>query len=280
MQVEYDILTNISFRHEYFSSTRLECLTVRTNKSTEDLMLNRGLLFKPFKDGFALLYETLQNGEQRNKATLLEGALTLRFYVTLTDPNFFNYTDANMQHVAASVYYFHNNKATRPESFSANLLHQEEFISEADEVSYEDFGERSFTKPFALIDLNLNEALQAEYSLHFKEKKTYWRYVLVGDHLKDLQQPAILGEQEVFDGPDKLLLPDKREALSFVSSTPISLKQRPEKQFKLVENYEAGATSHKVIIRSLPVPDITRISSLGNLGEKNKKNMYSEIFIN
>jgi len=276
MQVEYDILTNVLFRHRYFSNGRLECLTVRPDKETAAVLLNRGLVFKLFKDGFTVLYEAFHNGQAREKSELIKDNITLRFCLTLTDANFFNYTDGGIENIPTSVYYFHNKNDQRVQS---NYLNQEEFVSSADVVSHESFGEISFTKPFAFIDITIHSDLQAEYMLSFKEKQTYWRYVLVSDHLKDLQQPAILGEEEVFTGPDKLTLPDKKEALSFVSSSPISLKQIASKQFKLVENYQSGSAGYKTIIRSLPGPDVSRISSIGDRDTKNTKTTYSEIFI-
>ncbi|MDP4209279.1 MAG: hypothetical protein Q8928_10755 [Bacteroidota bacterium] len=276
MQVEYDILTNVIYRHRYFSNLKLECFSIHPDKSSEDVMLNNGLIFKPFKDGFVLLYEAYSNGQRRERVEILDSSITLRYYLTLTDNNFFNYTDGGMDNLVDSIYYLHNINDNRTKPSLGSLLHLDEFVSKADIYSCKSFGETFSIKPFAIIDIHLNKELLTEYSLIFKEKQTYWRYVLVSEYLKNLQQPAILGEQEIFIGPDNIQLPNKQEALYFTSNIPISLSQSPLKHFKLVENYEKGSPAYRVVMRLLPTPNPANISTISNI--RNDK-IYSDIFI-
>jgi len=277
VQNEYNILTNITFRHRYFSNQKLECLSVHPSQGAEKTMLNEGLMFKPFIDGFVLLYETSFDQPRARKDALKNGE-PLRFYVTLKDSNFFNYTEGGMENLAGSVYAFRNNRANEDALVLADQLHREEFVSKEDVVLCKDLDEQFFSKPFALLDVYLTENLKTEYTITFKEKQTYWRYILVSDHLKCLKQPAILGDQETFKGPFEMRLPDKRNVLYFVSEKPISLSQATLKHFKLVENYENELLAQRVVKRLLPVPDTSTISAFGN-ANPNDKNYYSEIYI-
>lgn len=277
MHIKYEILTNILFRHKYFSHQRLECLSVQPSKSTEQLLLNNGLVFKSFKDGFALFYESFSNGDAQTKQSLQMRNITLRFYVTLSESSFFNYTEIGKMDISTTFYHFHN-MFERKDSFAPNLLHQEEFVSEADSISEEEHGEQYFRKPFALVDININNEILDEYVISFKEKQTYWRYILMSEHLKELHQPAILGEQAIFNGPIKKVLPNKSEVLSFESNKPISLNQVPLKHFKLVENYENESSLYKTVIRLLPTPNTNSISSIKDITDS-KPTEYSEIFI-
>lgn len=272
MEVEYDILTHVVFRHNYFSGLKLECISVHPGQDTALQMLNIGLLFKSYKDGFALIYEKSRDGQERGKKELLDGSVKLRFNIMLTDSNFFNYTEGGMDSLADSVYYFHNANAGSEKTMK---LHKDEFVSQADIYPSENLNGKIHSKPFAFVELRLDENLANEYTITFREKQTYWRYLLLSEHLKSLQNPAILGEQVVFSGPEKLLLPDQKEALCFESTAPISLSQVPAKHFMLVENYENQTSAYRVVMRLLPSPNINNISS----AKKNEKNMYSEIFI-
>jgi hypothetical protein len=277
LQVEYDILTNVLYRHRYFSNQRLECLAVRPALSAETYLLNNGLILKSFKDGFALLYETSNNGQRHDKSEILDNTITLRFYLTLNDNSFYNYTDGQIDNLTETVYYFHNLNENEESMFAANRLHHDEFVSQSDVSFLASLGEITNNKTFAVIDIRLKEELPVEYFIYFKEIQTYWRYVLVSDYLQNLHQPAILGEKEFFDGPNKIELPNKQDALCFISSEPISHIQIPLNRFKLVENYTKESSSYRVVKRMLPSPDPSSISNIGGIREIDKK--YSDIFI-
>lgn len=280
MNTSFDILFTVLFRHAYFSSSKLECLVVDPDKNTAQAIVNNGLLFKPFKDGFRILFETSFAGRERERAELLNGELTLRFILTLSDPDFYNYTSMAAGNIKDVIFYFRNSLNNVINGQTA-ILHHEEFASEKDLLSVKDAGENFFVKPFGLLDVELSSALMPENAVRFDKKASYWQYIVVGDHLKGLTNPAILNtnNQAVFNGPEKIRLPDKREALLFTSQTPINIAERPDDLFQLVENYESGSGKHKVIKRSLPVPDIRLVSSGSGKSDPEKKTTYSEIFI-
>jgi hypothetical protein len=281
MTLEFDILFTVSFRHAYFSSARLECLTVAPDAATGQALKNHGLLFKPFKNSFQVFYDTALAGRKRKRAELLEGKLQLRFILSLNDPHFYNYTEIVTNNLKEVVFYFNNSSTRNAAGKPYDLLHDHEFVTEKDLVTPEAIGENFFVKPFGVLDIQVSPALKLEYSIHFNKKTSYWRYIVVGDHLKGLNNPAILNmnDQAVFNSPEKIELPDRREALLFTSLAPISLAEIPGELFQLVENYDFGAGRHKVVKKALPVPDIRSVSSGSGKNKTEQKTNYSEIFI-
>lgn len=275
MNTEYDILTQVRFNHRFFSNNKLECLTIKADANTEQLILKLGLIFKPFSDGFVILYSSFNNDEKIDREKILDNTI-LRFQMTLNDSYFFNYTNGDIKNWASSFYYFENN-INQQKTFSNQNLHKEEYVSDIDTVNINEFDQPFFKKPFGVIDIQLHNDLQANYYINFKEKESYWRYIIMSDHLKKLQQPAIIGNSEVFEGPTNVTLPNNQEALSFVSTIPISHKQIPNQYFKLVDHYENTSNTFKIVMKALPVPDTKHISSL--IKNNNDPKLYSEIFI-
>ena len=275
MIAEYEILTQVEFRHRYFLNHKLECFSVKPDLKTDRFLSRSGLVFKPFNDGFKLFFNSLNNQEKIIRNDILDD-FVLRFHIELTDPCFFNYTDCGAIKCNTGFYHF-NNFTGKKERFSIKNLHNEEFVSVEDTVDESTFEEKFLIKPFGIIELQLRYDLQTEYVLHFREIETYWRYIIMSDHLKKLQQPAIIGNSEVFEGPTNVTLHNNQEAISFVSVSPISHKQRPDQYFKLVDHYKEEESTFNVIINALPVPDTSHMPSI--IKNKNDKKYYSEIFI-
>lgn len=254
---EYEILTQIEFKHRYFLNNKLECFTVHPDHKTNHFFLKSGFVFKSFNNGFKLLFNSLNNQEKIKRNEILDD-FVLRFHIVLNNPYFFNYTDYRIKKLDSGFYYF-NNFVGKKEKFSIKNLHNEEFVSVEDTVDESTIEQKFLKKPFGIIDLQLRYDLQTEYELHFREIESYWRYIIVGDHFKNLSQLVIIGKNIAFEGPENITLPDNRKAISFVSILPIGHKQRPDQYFKLVDHYKEEETTFNVLINALPVPDIKHI---------------------
>lgn len=279
MNIEFDILFTLQLKHNYFADGKLKKVAIDITPGTKIKLNNNGLLFKPFNDGFRILYDKNFAGQKRTREMALDGITVLRFHLTLNDSDFFNYTGGISKEIISNLFYFHNIPGTSPQSFSSTVLHEEELVTDSNLVSESRFTDLPLNKPFGVLDVRLNEDLSPLLTIHFGEKKTYWRYVIAGNHLLNLKSPAILGEEVNFVGPERIVLPDAREAITFESPAPISLKQSYNQLFRLVENYNKEDSKYKIILKSLPVPDIRTISALPK-EESIKENTYSEIFIN
>lgn len=278
MNSAYNILTTVSFKHRYFSDLKFNGLQVVPDTNSRRIMVNHGLVFKSSRDGFRIFFETGAESLEQQLKEIIDHKINLRFILTLTDPLFYNYTSGFTNNLATGTLYFHNSVEKREQASSDFALHTGEFASEKEVLNLKDLDIDYFTRPFGIIDLYLVEGLLQDYSISFREKETYWRYVLVSDHLKHLTDPAIVYDTEIFDGPKKIALPDQREAVTFESTAPIGLFQLPKKVFKLVENFDAATLKYKVVLNTLPLPDINALSVLPR--EKGKETLsYSEIFI-
>ena len=120
-------------------------------------------------------------------------------YEVITDSNFYNYTESGMESLNKSFYYFHNISEKRKNTESTNYLHEAEYVSSDDVLTQEQHGELPFQKPFAMVDIIIDSALQSEYVISFKQKKCYWRYILMGEYLNELHKPSIVGEDVLFN---------------------------------------------------------------------------------
>jgi hypothetical protein len=281
MNYQFETLTNVFFKHSYFSDTKFEGLTVKAADSAIYMMTSQGLLFKSIKGGFQILFNTDFAGRKREREEVLKDTFTLTFHLLLNTPSFYNYT-ANISHnITQSVFYFSNISRNPKVALSPGRLHRENSVSGKDTYPADQFYGRFFSKPFGLLDLQINKGMEKTYIINFLAKSTFWRYILVSDHFRELHKPAILnpGNHEIFDGPNELTLPDGRPALAFTSKNKISLSEFIPLPFQLVENYGSGTGKHKVVITALPLPDVNTISTVEATPQSKTKTAFSEIFI-
>lgn len=267
----FDILVKVNCSHSYFFNGIFNGFTVKPADATSRALQNHDLLMKPFNGGFYILYNQNFAGTTRTRQDVLNEKLTLDFTLVLNDTLFYNYTADAPAQIDQSIYFFNNTLNTN------GLLHANEFVSESDVQPVSYFKEQFFVKPFAKLTLAISSDLQNEYTIKFKARSTYWRYILMGNYLQELNSPAIIDADSTnaFGVPAKIDLPGNRQVNAFTSGQALQLSQRPAKAFQLAENYENGSSKYKVVIRSLPYPDISAISRLPN----NSSSNFSDIFI-
>ncbi|WP_179412983.1 hypothetical protein HDF19_11305 [Mucilaginibacter sp. E4BP6] len=270
MQSAFDILVKVNCSHSYFYDGIFSGFSIKVTDGTNKILQNHDLIMRPFNGGFYILYDQNFAGTTRTREDVLNETLTLDFTLILTDPLFYNYTaDAPVQ-IDQSIYFFNNSLNL------AGSLHTDDFVSENDVQPLTYFTEQFFVKPFAKLILALNSGLQNEYTIKFNAKSTYWRYILMSNYLQELNNPAIIDADSTnaFGIPAKVNLPGNLQVNAFTSGDALPLSQRPAKAFQLAENYETSSSKYRVVIRSLPYPDISAISRLPNSSSN-----FSDIFI-
>lgn len=242
----FSVLTEVYFRHRFFADQKFVHITTHVLQATAIEMRRHGLLFRPLRDGFMLLYE---QGVYNNSENLL-----LEFDLRLQDELFYNYTDIIQPDIRHNILSFSN---------------KEQAVALDVQITQDN----SMTKPFGRITLSVNDSLLPRYEVRFAAKQTRWCYFLVSDQLAALGNPAVTDVNGVidFDGPLQLDLPGKPATHLFISKTPLLLSQRPAYSFQLKD----GAS---VIIPVLPSPDISRISFSAVPGY-DRTQAYSEIFL-
>ncbi|MBW4891599.1 hypothetical protein KXQ82_17870 [Mucilaginibacter sp. HMF5004] len=277
MRFAFDILTQVKFSHSYFSDGVFAGLDVNMDIATKKMMDNLGLMYKPFKGGFYILFDRHIVSTERKREDVLTEKVIFNFTLELKDPLFYNYTANLPQQIDKSIYYFRNSLKTTPGV--ANPLHNDEFVNEKDVVNLSDKRHHFFKKPFAKLSILVHPELETHYAINFDVRQTYWRYILVSDYLHKLSNPAIIDDKDgnIFGEQFDLELPDTKRVRGFVSANKMALSQRQAKMFRLVENYETGAAKHKDVIGALPYPDVRSISRL-SVNNTNPAN-YSDIFI-
>jgi len=270
MRSAFDILTKVNFSHSYFYDGVFNGFSIQATDNTNRILQNHDLIMKPFNGGFYILFDQNFAGSTRTREDVLSEKLTLDFTLVLTDSLFYNYTDAAPAQIDQSIYFFNNSLN------SAGSIHSADFVSEKDVQPLTFFAEQFFVKPFAKLILALNNEVQNDYTIKFNAKSTYWRYILMSNYLQELNNPAIIDTDSTnaFGAPSKVDLPGNQQVNAFTSGKALQLSQRPAKAFQLAENYESGSSKYKVVIRSLPYPDIKAISGLPN-----STSNFSDIFI-
>lgn len=285
MNFKFDILFTVNFRHQYFDDALFNGLSVQPSNDTIEFFKRYGLVFKAQIGGFLIGYDTNFSGRQRNRDEVLKEMTVLTFRVNLVDLNFYNYTDLKYTEnkpsdISDSIFLFSNGSVNISNGTGGELLQKDVFVSEKDLVNAETFKDIYFSKPFGQIDIQLSKDMGTSFEIRFASKTTHWQYVLLSEHLLELQKPAIINKttQQAFLGPFTVSLPNSRQAIAFVSENPIIITNKPNRMFHLVENYEPGIDRYKVVIDVLPNPDVTMISDI-KIGEETitKKNYLNII---
>jgi len=275
--IEYQTLLTVSFQHTYFSNLTFDGLEVAPLFDTPGYLLKRQLLLKKNTGGFSLIINNDRTDIETKKQFLYSEQPVLQFSLTLSDPSLYNYTANLPENLPGNVFNFKNFSDTANNPASNNKLHLNEYVNADDCVPVTTF-KGLLKKPFAIVSLHLFKDMPDQYLISFEAKSTYWKYILIGNDLSDLQNPAISPTGQVeFSGPQKINLPDRSEALCFQSAKPILLLQDNPNKFQLVDQSPAGTGKYSVILRALPTPDITKISSFS--AQNNSSSNYSEMYI-
>ncbi|MCJ8208320.1 hypothetical protein MUY27_01280 [Mucilaginibacter sp. RS28] len=256
---QYQTLLTVSLEHDYFANNQFSRFTLAPFAETADYMHKKGILLRVRGAAITLLADTGEEGDKL-KFLLAEG-YPLNFAINITDPDFLNYTDAISDALASSVYYFssYQQEDLLP---TDSALHQAAAVTGADTKPVENFAELFFKKPFGVLSLKLSSVVPSAYRINFKAKATYWKYIIVSEYLLDMDHLAVVdSQQQAFEGPEQAVLPNNQKALVFSSGQPIKLSERPAAVFSLVESYAGNATRYRVVKRSLPGPDVSRISA-------------------
>lgn len=294
MESRYELLTRITYKHAYFFDRKFDKIITAPDPATQTALDRHGLLFRAAADGFYLLFDTRHGGAVRERDSVLGEKVDLLFPLTLKDPDFYHYTDLERGDITRSFFYLSNvspegkqrpaavpaempaDQEAAKEQTEPGLLHDQDIITEDDRIYFGKLPRHFSGKPFGWLFLVLAPQLKLSYEARWPVRSVYWNYIVVSQHLRELNKPAIIdpATKQVFSGPKPILLPDSRSALSFVSEKPISFAAGEKKLFQLVENFEADSGKYKVVLSALPRANPHVLSDGCGMGAN-----YSEIFI-
>lgn len=213
MTAGYRPLSGLTVRHAYFAAGWPRGLQLQADRATARLMARFGLLLRGDARRFVVMAsETALDGLWSERREWQDGGL--QFSASSPDPLWGYYTDLRAM---AGIGPF-------PLSFA---LAPRDCGSHADWLS----------------------AAPMDITVALPVRKTYWKYLLVGDWGNTLQVNDPAGEV-AFTDADHEVLPDGTRVAVMRSAVPIALSERPPERFQLRRG--AGADA-RVLVTRLPL---------------------------
>jgi len=276
MKARFNNLFNISFLHDYFAAAVFDGLTAKPNVETADVLLRNGFIFKPFRNGFSILYDTYFGGTQRHLQDVLNDPVTLCFPVFLTDQHFYNYTVDFGADISAFNFLFTNAPGINCPAEKGENLHRDKYVSSKELTLVGNHNAALFGRIIITVDNNLKQ----DYYIRFEQRSSYLRYFLVSNYFLALDQPAIIdgSNQQKFSDAVTVTLSNGKNAILFISENEIRFSHRSRSGFNLVENYERETGRYKVVKSGLPLPDVRTVSKALD-GNQYAGKFYSDIFL-
>lgn len=116
-----------------------------------------------------------------------------------------------------------------------------------------------------------NNTASILFEINFTARATQWQYYFINKNAIPLNNPVIKEKSNIqFDGPTKVTIQTGEQALLFTSNnTDIALSEKPKYKFDLVNENISNDSNQpnskgKIIIKGLPVPDVSRIGIVAN----------------
>lgn len=150
MEQTYQYLLSLEFRHKYFKDGLFKPLQLSFDAESQQLLINFGLILKPYPGGFHLLSLDPEILKTASKST------SFRILLDCNDPNYINYSELGNYSPSKELLYF-NNLATLPDGDGTALkLHNEAYVGQIDscKLSTGEFivSEVDSTKSYQFID--------------------------------------------------------------------------------------------------------------------------------
>jgi|GEM_PF-971551 len=267
MNFQFEILFTISLRHAYFEDGVFRACNAVATADTREIMKRYGMGYKVLPGKIQVFYDTRFAGSNRSRASLLKEGLVLGFELQVTDAHFLAYTSLPYYQPSVTAMYFSNTDFDNADSPYGTLLHAGEAVTVANivcPVANPGKPQPISPVPHGIIDMALTETLEEQFCIAFTPGTAYWQYILLSDHLKELHNPSVIHKdtREAFKGPARVMMPDGKEGIAFISGEAMVYSQKPSKFFQLVEEYDAQQDKGKVVIPMLPNPDVKHITGI------------------
>ena len=265
MSLNFELLFQVFFKHEFFNSGNLETITVSPSAATKKIFKDYDLIFRCKKDSFSIFYANIFAFENITREELLAQKLEFNFTIQCNDSNVFGYTGNLPKELENKMLLFqYPNTSLKPE-----ILHQNEYVSDKDFIDFRYFEFSYFSRPFGHLKIVLDSEMPTDNFIQFASQSLYWRYVIRTPHLLVYENLMIANKTKTifFEGPSSIILPNGDVAISFVSPEPISQKQTQDLKWQLLEQFQIEKKSGKILLPTLPQPNHNSISFLG---DKNK----------
>lgn len=248
--------------HSFFDNSKCNCLHFTPSDKTQKLLTKFGFKTNKFSNGFDLFCNTTSS-----ITTLLDYISKttsqdyFEFDIKSSNPNFSLFTALPINWLGQIMYSTQDNKnQNSKDSIMLNQTLETKAMSAS-------FGNLKIY--FSDIQKNLSAPLL--FNINFEARATQWQYYVINKNAVPLSNPAISGKESItFEGPEQVTLPTGEKALLFTSNTTnILLSEKPKYKFDLINKNASSGTNQKssggkVLIKGLPVPDVSRIGIIEN----------------
>ncbi|MGQ1786268.1 hypothetical protein [Saccharicrinis sp. GN24d3] len=184
-----------------------------------------------------------------------------KFQVPLFDhTKKYHFTDAaDMEIPPQSIHSINESGEYSLTGMTGNLIKIKEGNSEISRIYYRP--NAVWKKPMGILEIYtgrlFNQHLQygkVDYSIHFKNRQTIWKYFLVNSVYEKFGNLTILNKEkeQVFNIPKKQRVHDNLEALVFESKNKIPISEITNGYYQLVDNYVSPQKPGKLVLKKLP----------------------------
>lgn len=152
-------------------------------------------------------------------------------------------------------------------------------------------GDLGWKLPFSIIEIHFDKKVDEShrpvknngkiepmnYVIGFNSRSVFWKYYIMSAHLRDLEGLVIAnGKADIeFVGPNKEQVLGRLESESFISNKALPFSEQRKYRFQLHKNFDKKRGAGKIVMKSLPNPDPTRLKPMdGQPGQ-----YYTEIYI-
>lgn len=248
--------------HTFFDTGKCNCLHFIPDTATEKIFRKFGLRMNLISNGFELFLKSsspiTEALDYISKTTSLD---YFEFNIQSDNPFFTLFTAMPINFPGQITY-----TSQDPENQDNNgtvVLHE----------TLEQEKSNSFLGLLRIYFEALKTTSAPHFELNFTARATQWQYYVINKNAVPLNHPVINEKGKMqFDDPEQVVLQTGEKALLFTSGeTNILLSEKPKYKFDLISTNESNASATKnsngkVLIKGLPVPDVSRIGIIENAG--------------
>lgn len=264
IQSNYIKLFTTAVYHTYFDNNKCNCLDFFPNHKTEKILKKFGFRINTISNGFDLFSNTtssLSNLFDYISKTAAQDYF--EFDIKCSNPNFILFTALPINWLGEITFTSQDDKN---QNNNGTVILSQTLETKAMAPF---FG--NFKVYFEDIIKNQNNTTPLQFEINFKARATQWQYYFINKNAIPLNNPVISEKGNIqFDGPQQVTLQTGEKALLFTSNnTAILLSEKPKYKFDLINkntSNESGQSNSngKVIIKGLPVPDVSQIGIVEN----------------
>lgn len=266
---------SVMMYHSFFDNSKCNCLHFIPTDKTQQLLTKFGFRINTISNGFDLFSNTSSLTALLDYISKTSSQDYFEFNIKSSNPNFILFTALPVNWLGQMMY--SSQDAKNQNSKGVILLNQTQQTNTMPAF----FG--NLKVYLEDIKQNLSNNTPLLFEINFDARATQWQYYVINKNAVSLNNPSISGKESVaFNGPENVTLPTGEKALLFTSGTTnILLSEKPKYKFDLVNKSATSQTNEKssggkVIIKGLPVPDVSRIGIIEN---KEQNQVTSPMYI-